>query len=328
MSSLLGIGNALVDILIKIEDDSLLSQLGLAKGGMTLIDKEMMREILNKTHLFSQKKSSGGSAANSVHGLARLGEKTGFIGVIGNDEFGHFFESDLQVNAVETLLARGTLETGKSISLISRDTERTMATYLGAAGEFHRFRLDFNVFKKYQYLLIEAYLIPDKNLVEGIFRMAKKAGTSVAIDFSSFTVVEENRDFLDFILKKYVDIALANEDEPKIFTGKQDPMEALSILAGYCDLAVVKCGERGSMIQQRDQRIIIEPIRVKAIDTTGAGDLYTAGFFYGLIHRLPLEICGKLGALLGGKVVEVVGARMPDIKWKEVFESIKSNRPE
>jgi sugar/nucleoside kinase (ribokinase family) len=326
MKRLLGIGNALVDILVRIEDDNLLSELGLRKGGMTLIDEEMMRAILAKIRFLSQKKASGGSAANSVNGLARLGVGTGFVGVIGDDEFGHFFESDLRDNLVETLLSRGTLETGKSISLISKDTERTMATYLGAAGEFHCFRSDIDIFRKYQYLLIEAYLIPDKNLVEGIFRSAKQVGTKIAIDFSSFTVVEENRDFLDYLLKKYVDIALANEDEARTFTGRQDPADALEYLAGHCELAVVKCGAGGSLIRHNTRQIVVDPIRAEAIDTTGAGDLYTAGFFYGLIHEFPLEVCGKLGALLGGKVVEVVGARMPDGKWEEVFKQMKLAR--
>lgn len=324
MKRLLGIGNALVDVLIRIDSDRLLAELGLAKGGMTLIDREMMARILASTRLFSQMKSSGGSAANSVHGMARLGLETGFVGVVGDDDSGLFFESDLRGYAVETLLTRGMQETGKSISLISPDTERTMATFLGAAGEFHRFSLNPDIFRKYQYLLIEAYLIPDQDLVERIFRMAKDAGTRIAIDFSSFTVVGEHRDFLDFVLKEYVDIALANLDEAKIFTGKQDPDDALDSLAATCELAVVKCGDKGSLIRQGEKRVAVQAIRSEAIDSTGAGDLYTAGFFFGLIQGLPLEICGKLGALLGGKVVEVMGARMPDNKWKEVLELVKS----
>ncbi len=324
---LLGIGNALVDILIRIDDDSLLDELGLSKGGMTLIEKEKVRHILEKTVHLEHHKSSGGSSANTVSGLARLGVPVGFIGTIGNDEFGSFFQSDMASNSIQAHLFKGESETGKSISLISTDTERTMATYLGAANELFRCDIGGDIFKNYDYLLVEAYLIPYREMLEKVFQSSKDAGLEIVMDFSSFGTVEENREYLDYIVGKYVDIVLANEDEARTFTGKENPREALREIAKQCRIAVVKCGESGSFIQHESQQYRIEPISIQALDTTGAGDLYAAGFMYGLMNGYSVEISGKMGACVGGKVVEVIGAKMNDQKWNEVSGLIQSCVP-
>lgn len=321
---LLGIGNALVDILVRIEDDSLLTELGLSKGGMTLIDKESVQLILERTAHLDQYKSSGGSSANTVSGLARLGMPVGFIGTVGDDEFGHFFRSDMLSMSIETHLYKGESETGKSISLISADTERTMATFLGAANELFKCDIDGELFKGYDYLLAEAYLIPYRELIDTVFKMAKKGGIEIVMDLSSFSTVKENREYLDSLLSRYVDIVLANEDEARTFTDREDPREALAEIAKRCKIAVVKCGARGSYIQHESRQYRIDPISIEAIDTTGAGDLYAAGFMYGLMNGHSVEISGKMGSCVGGKVVEVIGAKMHDHKWKEIGGLIQS----
>jgi sugar/nucleoside kinase (ribokinase family) len=315
---LLGIGNALVDILVRIEDDRLLAELGLSKGGMTLIDRDGVRIILDKTAHLDHHKSSGGSSANTVTGLARLGMPVGFIGTVGDDEFGHFFRSDMLSMSVETHLYEGDSETGKSISLISADAERTMATFLGAANELFKCDIDGDVFRGYDYFLAEAYLIPYRELIDTVFQKAKKSGCEIVMDLSSFSTVEENRDYLDSLLSEYVDVVLANEDEARTFTKREDPREALAEIAKRCKIAVVKCGEKGSYIQHRSRQFRIDPISIKAIDSTGAGDLYAAGFMYGLMNGYSVEVSGKMGSCVGGKVVEVIGAKMHDQKWEEI----------
>jgi sugar/nucleoside kinase (ribokinase family) len=315
---LLGIGNALVDILVRIEDDRLLAELGLSKGGMTLIDREGVRLILDKTAHLDHHKSSGGSSANTVAGLARLGMPVGFIGTVGDDEFGHFFRSDMLSMSVETHLYEGDSETGKSISLISADAERTMATFLGAADELFKCDINGDVFRGYDYFLAEAYLIPYRELIDTVFRKAKESRCEIVMDLSSFSTVEENREYLDSLLSEYVDIVLANEDEARTFTKKEDPREALAEIAKRCKIAVVKCGEKGSYIQHRSRQFRIDPIPIKAVDSTGAGDLYAAGFMYGLMNGHSVDVSGKMGSCVGGKVVEVIGAKMHDQKWEEI----------
>jgi sugar/nucleoside kinase (ribokinase family) len=327
LKRLLGIGNALVDILIPIDDERLLDELGLIKSGMTLVEHKKIKHILHKTSHLKHFKSCGGSSANTVSGLARLGMQTGFIGSIGDDEFGRFFRSDLVANHIDAHLFEVQSETGKSISLISPDTERTMATFLGAANELFSCEIGQELFKKYHYLLAEAYLIPYREFLEKVFKLAQNAGIEIVMDLSSFSTVEQHRDYLGYIVPKYVDIVLANEDEARTFTYKENPQEALQEMARHCKIGVVKCGEKGSFIQDGSRQYRIDPISIQAIDATGAGDLYAAGFLYGLMNGYPVDTAGKMGACVGGKVVEVIGAKMHDNKWSEVRGLIQSCVP-
>lgn len=318
MKRLLGTGNALVDILIRIKNDDLLDKLGLPKGGMTLIDKKKANHILNSTTQFELEKSAGGSVANTVNGLAQLGVSTGFIGTVGKDEFGSFFNQEMIKKGVDTHLSFLNKETGKSLVLISEDSERTMATYLGSAVYLDKSSLSKSLFSRYDYFYLEGYLLPLQDYVKKALKLARSAGNIISIDLSSFSTVEENREFLDRILLDYVDIVFANEFEARVFSGKENLHQAVEKISKVCRIAVVKCGSDGSIIQRGSDQFTIEPEVSEAIDTTGAGDLYAAGFFYGLVNEYPLEMCGRLGSILGGKVVEIVGARMDALKWKEI----------
>jgi sugar/nucleoside kinase (ribokinase family) len=151
--------------------------------------------------------------------------------------------------------------------------------------------------------------------------MAKKADLKIAIDLASFNVVEANLEFLKDLIRNYVDIVFANEEEAKSFTGKE-PEEALNEIAQDCELAIVKIGKEGSLIKAGDKVYKIGTIKANALDTTGAGDSYAAGFFYGLTNDYDLETCGKIAALVSGKVVEVMGANLPDDKWNEIKKEI------
>jgi sugar/nucleoside kinase (ribokinase family) len=322
MDKVLGIGNALVDIMTKLDNDELLKKFDLPKGSMQLIDQDFAGKISQATENLEKLQSSGGSAANTIHGLARLGVPTGFLGKVGEDELGNFFYDDMKKNHIDPKLFRSQTTTGRSIALISPDSERTMATLLGAAVELSPEELKENLFRDYQYLHIEGYLILNHELLKKAFELAKNQGMKVSLDLASFNVVEDNLDFLKTFVKDYVDILFANEEEAKAFTGKE-PEEALDELANLCEIAVVKVGKKGSLAKRGSEKAKIGPIDSTPVDTTGAGDAYASGFLYGLINNFSLNKSGYTGAVVAGKVIEVIGAKMDDKKWKEIYDLVK-----
>lgn len=326
MKTVLGIGNALVDVLIKIESDDFFSRLGLEKGSMTLVDKEMTNAILDKAGAsqLNMQKSSGGSVANAIHGMSQLGAPVGYIGKIGDDDYGAFFRSYMEQNNICATLFKGKANTGKSMVMVSKDCERTMATYLGAAVELDASDLTIEPFKGYDYFFLEGYLVQNYALVERAAALAKEAGSEVAIDLASFNIVRENLDFLQAVVESHIDIVFANEEEAKAFTGRDDPEKALQEISKKCRIAVVKIGKEGSLIREGERQYNISSIQAAAVDTTGAGDLYASGFFYGLSCGHHLDICGKIGAVTSGKIVEVVGAKMGQDKWNETRKLVEN----
>ena len=317
MIKVLGIGNALVDILIKLENDKLLSEFMLPKGSMQLVDKEFARRLERAAVELDSQMASGGSAANTIHGLARLNVETGFIGKVGNDTLGKFLLRDMEESGIKPSLFSGKSDTGRAITLISPDTERTFAVYLGAAMEQTPDEINSGLFDGYQYLHIEGYLLQNHELIETALSHAKKNNLKVSLDLASYNVVEEHLDFLKILVSKYVDIIFANEEEAKAFTGKE-PEEALSELSGITEIAVVKTGETGSLVKRGKEFYKIGVTKVNCTDTTGAGDLYAAGFLYGLINNMTLEESGKAGALLAGKVIENIGAKISESAWNDI----------
>jgi sugar/nucleoside kinase (ribokinase family) len=325
MAKVLGIGNALVDILTRLESDDTLMAFSLPKGSMQLVDQEFSDLLNQHTSLLKKEIASGGSAANTIHGLAKLGIETAFIGKVGKDLFGRLFREDMLVNKIKPLLFESETPTGKAIALISSDSERTFATCLGAAVELTPEDLVPELFDGYDFLHIEGYLVQNRGLIEKGMKLAREKGLRISLDLASYNVVEANIEFLREITQTYVDIVFANEEEAKSFTGKE-PEDALQELAEMTDIAVVKTGHNGSLVQQGGQSYRVRPISAKSIDTTGAGDLYAAGFIYGIIHGLPLDKCGNAGSVLAGKTIEVIGPKMTTEKWKDVYKHLKTLR--
>lgn len=317
MKQILGIGNALVDVMTMINDDSVLEKFTLPKGSMQLVDKAKSEMVKSETVNFNRNLASGGSAANTIHGLAMLGVKTGFIGSIGKDELGDFFENDMKYAGINTMLSRRNSVTGTAVALISPDSERTFATHLGAAVELDAADLDPEDFNGYDILYLEGYLIFNKSLVETACQIAKEKKMKIALDLASYNVVESRIDDFKEIVEKYVDIVFANEEEAKSFTG-MGPEEALNHISQFCEVAVIKVGSEGSWVKRGEEIIKIGTIKVNLKDTTGAGDLYASGFLYGYARNQNLEICGQYGSVLAGHVIEIVGARMHHDKWKEI----------
>jgi len=323
MAKVIGIGNALVDIMTRLESDETLEQFNLPKGSMQLVDGEISDTINKGTNHLHKEIASGGSAANTIHGLAKMGIETGFIGKVGKDEFGKLFSDDLKKNGITPLLKESNTPSGKAMALVSRDSERTFATYLGAAVEVSASDLSIDLYKGYDYLHIEGYLVQNHELIETAVKLAKDNGLKVSLDMASYNVVEDNLEFLQKIVKDYVDIVFANEEEAKSFTGKS-PEEALHIFGDLCEYAIVKVGKAGSMIKHKGEVTMVESIEANPIDTTGAGDLYAAGFLSGLIKEYSLKKSGQMGSILAGKTIEVMGPKMTSEMWYEVHQMIES----
>lgn len=260
--------------------------------------------------------------ANSMRTLAGLGGKGGYMGKIGDDKLGHIFKEAFEKKGIKPHLFFSTTSTGVVMGLVSPDSERTMATYLGAAAELTPENFTPEIFEGYDYAYMEGYLVFNHELIKAGVEMAKKQGLKVAIDLASFNVVEANLGFLKDLIKNSVDIVFANEEEAKSFTGK-NPEAALHEIAELCEIAIVKVGKEGSYIKRGNEIVKVGTIKAKALDTTGAGDSYAAGFFYGLTHNYNLETCGKIAAMVSGKVVEVIGANLPDNQWPEIQKEIE-----
>jgi len=318
----LGLGNALVDIMTQLEDESLLREFGLPKGSMQLVDKNKSDQVIEGTKHLETSLAAGGSAANTINGLAKLGAECGFIGKIGPDEMGKFFSDDMKASGIQPLLIQSKTESGRAVALVSPDSERTFATYLGASVELSDVDLKPENFAGYGYLHIEGYLVQNHALIEKALRLAKAEGLMVSLDLASYNVVEDNLAFLQEMSKKYVDILFANEEEARAFTGEENPEKALEIIADIVDIAIVKVGKKGSFIKKDGIKFKVGVVDVVSRDTTGAGDLYAGGFIYGLMNNLSLDKAGQIGAVLSGNVIEVIGAKMDEERWAKIKTAV------
>jgi sugar/nucleoside kinase (ribokinase family) len=318
---IVGVGSALVDILTH-ENETFLAQTGAIKGGMTLVEKDFIEAALTRS---SGERTilPGGSACNTAVGVGRLGGRARFVGKCGNGEWGRFFREDLLRQNVEPTLFGSDSPTGRVLSIITPDAQRSMFTYLGASSETQPAELTNGCFENAAVVHIEGYLLFNPELMLTAVRAARAAGALISLDLASFTVIEESRDLLDRIVKEYVDIVIANEDEARSFTGLIDEQKCLAVLAQKADIAVVKLGEQGSTIAHQGRMMRIDPLGSgRAVDTTGAGDLWASGFLYGLVNGYPLERCGRIGSACGWEVCQVIGAAIPEEGWRRIRKMI------
>ena len=323
MAKVLGMGNALVDIITRIKDDAVLDNFGLPKGSMTLVDLDTSNYIHAETTGMPKSKTSGGSAANTIHGLAHLGVETGFVGSVGNDDMGRFFKKDMEVNKINPILFRTMNETGRAMALISSDSERTFATYLGAAVDLTEDDITHEIFEGYEYFYVEGYLVQHKEMFEKAMRLASRSSLKVCLDLASYNIVEANIEFFQHLISKYVDILFANEEEIRALSGKS-PEEGAVEIRDQVELVVIKMGAEGSFCVSGEDMVRIGVRPSNPIDTTGAGDLYAAGFIYGHMKGLSPETCGKMGAILAGRVIELIGAKMDESHWENLRREIYS----
>ena len=324
MKSILGIGNALTDILAVLPDDSFLKKYNLPKGSMQHVDMATGDKIWQALKPLGVKYVAGGSAANTITCTSIFGMPSSFIGKIGEDDLGHLFKSDQEQYGVKSLLLKGEHSSGRSMVFVSgANAERTFAVYLGAALELVPEDLKAEYFEGYDYFHIEGYLVQNQALIRKAVEMARAAGCIISIDMASYNVVESNFAFLHDIVDRYVDIVFANETESRAFTGLSDAREALDEIAKQCGIAVVKVGKDGSWVKSGDEVHYIPACEAKPIDATGAGDTYAAGFLYAHSLGMPLQQCGEIGSIIAAKVVEVVGTKIDIPRWRDAKRQIR-----
>ncbi|GBC63272.1 adenosine kinase [Desulfonema ishimotonii] len=317
-----GIGSVLVDILVH-ETDAFVEKAEAVKGGMTYVSPDHIEQAISEAS-DPPVMVPGGAACNTIIGVGRLGGEARFVGKSGNGQLAGLFESNLAASNVEPVLLKSPSLTGRVLSIITPDAQRSMLTYLGASAEVRAQEITPQHFEGTGIALVEGYLVFNPEIMRAALSAAKDAGARVALDLSSFTVVEEARGFLDEIVDTYVDILIANEDEARAFTGCSDEAEALRVLGEKADVAVLKVGERGSFIASRGTVLSVPPEGNGAVvDTTGAGDLWASGFLYGMVSGYSLGESGALGSLCGYEVCRVVGANIPEEGWDRIRSALK-----
>lgn len=323
MKSILGIGNALTDILAVLPDDSLLTKYHLPLGSMQHVDMTTGDLIWQDLRKIGIQYVAGGSAANTITGTAIFGMPSGFIGKVGDDELGHLFKSDQEQYGIKSTLLKGKSSSGRAMVFITgANAERTFAVYLGSALELVPEDLTPEMFQGYDYFHIEGYLVQNQALCRRAIELAHDAGCIISIDMASYNVVESNSIFLHEMVDKYIDIVFANETESKTFTGL-GPEEALEEISKHCKIAVVKLGKHGSLVRSGELWYRIPPWPGEAIDATGAGDTYAAGFLYAHSLGMPLKVCGEVGSIISAKVVEIIGTKIDIPRWREAKREIR-----
>jgi len=317
---IVGVGSALVDILA-YEDEDFLNKTGGAKGGMTYVKKEFIEHTL-KISSTQPTTVPGGSACNTVVGVGNLGGSARFIGKCGNGKLGKFFENDLKHHNVEPMLFQSNLPTGRVLSIITPDAQRSMFTFLGASADMLPQDISEDCFEGAAIVHLEGYLLFNSDLILKVLKTAKTSGALISLDLPSYNVVKESLELLRHIVDTFVDILMANEDEARAYTGQADETRAVNALAEKVDIGVLKIGKRGSLIAYHNEILPIEPLGSgQATDTTGAGDLWAAGFLYGLVNGWPIEKCGALGSACGYEVCQVIGANIPEAGWERIKKS-------
>jgi len=312
-----GIGSALVDVLIN-ETDEFLQKLHKEKGGMTYVtadEQQAMISASSRTPVIVP----GGAACNTILGVGCLGGAARFIGARGKDEYGDIFEAKVRESRVEPVLSYFDTPTGKVVSVVTPDAQRSMFTDLGASSLLDPAGITPRMFSDTAIALVEGYLLFNRDLMMAAVKAAKAAGALVALDLASFQVVNASKDILQDLAKTYVDILIANEDEAKAYTGESDENAALEKLSADVTYAVLKVGSRGSYIRHNNAVTPIEPVTGnRPVDSTGAGDLWASGFLYGIANGLSIEKSGRLGSMCGYEVCQVMGAHIPGPVWEKI----------
>ena len=308
----LAIGNAIVDIIGRC-NDAFLAKHGATKGGMRLVDAATVKSIYADRGPGIE--ISGGSAANTMAGVASFGGKAAFIGKVADDEFGRIFAHDIKAAGVafKTPPAKGGEPTARSLVLVTADGERTMNTFLGVSPELGDGEVDIAEVQAARIVYLEGYLF-DRPEAKAAFRRAaeaaKAAGRQVALTLSDAFCVDRHRaEFLELI-KSQIDIVFANESELKSLYKAQSFEDAARLAKAQTKIAVLTRGSKGSLIVSGDKAVTVAPEPVKqVVDTTGAGDLYAAGFLHGLSAGRPLDVCGRLGSIAAAEIISHIGAR-------------------
>lgn len=313
-----GIGNAIVDIIAE-SDDITLDKLDLQKGSMTLVDEARMNELYAR--MGTTQESSGGSAANTLAGIAQLGAKCGFIGKVKDDQFGRVFRHDMIAVGVDFTSAfyGGDIATASCLVFVTQDadgsnTERTMATFLGACKQVTDNDMDRDMLGHATLAYIEGYLWDterEQNAIMKGISVTHNSGGKVAFTLSDTFCVDRHRGDFQKLVEQHVDIVFANESEILALYQKNSLEEVLPIVQKLNKVVAITRNEQGSMVVHGEKVYSVDAVPVeRVVDVTGAGDLYAAGFLYGYVKDMPLPECARLGSACASEVIQIMGARL------------------
>ena len=308
----IGIGNAIVDVLAHSDDDFLAAH-GLAKGAMTLIDADTAKALYHA--MAPAIECSGGSAANTIAGLASLGATTAFIGKVHDDQLGSIFRHDIRALGVafETLLATGGAGTARCLIFVTPDAQRTMQTYLGACVELGPGDIDDELVAASKVAYLEGYLWDPSGAKEAFIlaaTIARQAGRTVALSLSDPFCVDRHRDDFCDLVNDHVDVLFANEEEIKSLYQVDTFDDAMQRVRGHCRIAALTRGDKGSVVISGDEVHVVDAVPIEhVVDTTGAGDAYAAGFLFGITHDFDLGPSAHIGGIVAAEAISHFGAR-------------------
>lgn len=320
---ILGLGNALVDVLSKLDSDETLVKIGIQKGAMDMISREQMYVIRKYQANTETTQAPGGANCNTMRAIALLGGQSGFIGKVGDDNLGEFYEEALLKAGVASYLIKTEGPSGACTVFISPDGERTMGTFLGPAPTISPDEITEDVLRNYDCIHIEGYLIVNEELVRETMKKAKRLGLKVALDLANYNIVNAYKGLLEEVIPQYVDILFANASEAEAFTGLP-AQEAVKALEKQVHVALVTLGKDGSLIGSEGKFYHVDAEGGKPVDTTGAGDNFAAGFLYGQSVGASLVQSAQIGSMLSGYVIDVVGPQVPADKWEQIKLKVKT----
>ena len=322
-----GMGNAIVDMEFEV-DDAFFQENGIEKGFMTLVDEERQHLLVKAIHRKEVKQQSGGSAANTIIAVNQFGGKSFYSCKVANDPFGHFYLKDLQEAGVDTNLVTGRLEegiTGKCLVMITPDAERTMNTFLGITSNFSVEEIDEEALKDSKILYIEGFLIPSESGKEAMLRakqLAENNGVLTALTFSDPSMVKYFKAGLQEVVGAGVDMLFCNEEEAMLYTGKETIQEAREELKKVAKRFAITQGKNGALLYDGENFIKVDPFPVKAVDSTGAGDMFAGAFLYAVTHDHSFAEAGKLASLASSRVVAKYGPRLEREVAKDILSKI------
>lgn len=307
------IGNALVDLQVRVDDD-FLRRVAAPKGEMRLVEASDQTRLLEALQDHPVNRCSGGSAANTIVGLAELGGVSAYCGKVADDELGGFYRDDLARLGIRLHAEHGAGQTGTSLVMITPDAQRTMMTHLGISSNLGPEDVDAAVIRRARYVYIEGYLFTGESTRAAALRAidtAKAEGAKVALTVSDPFVIGLCRDLFWDLIKGPVDLLFCNEQEAAALTGTPDPVESAREIHRHAANVALTLGAKGSLLMHDHELYPVEGETVQAVDTTGAGDMYAAGLLYGLTHGLSWSQAGHLASHAAARIVERLGARLP-----------------
>lgn len=319
-----------MDLLAPVPEEFLARHVAGEKGGMVLVDSAEMQRLVGLLPA-PPACATGGSAANTVFNAARLGLATTFIGKLGNDDLARAYRDRFVAAGIDgTRFKHGSLPNARCLSLVTPDTQRTMRTCLAAAMTLSPAEISPADFHGCRHVHVEGYLLFNRELAGAVLAAARAAGCTVSVDLASFEVVNAARDWMFTQFRRGIDVVFANEDEIRaLFQSDEDYGSLARKLAGHGVLAAVKLGKDGAWLARGDELHRIDPVAAPdAIDSTGAGDAWAAGFLCGHLRGWPLPASGALASLLGAETVRHLGPIVPDEHWPRLSERAQALAPE